>query len=779
MAKYVDDTYETIKSDIERLRKKTTMYISNKGTKGALHLCKEAINNAIDECMSEKSPANKIDITLDSNTNQLMVIDNGRGIPFTQVETICTFLHSGSNIDKETEKEDAAEFAGENGVGTTAINALSKKLYFTIRRDGKIGTFTFVDGKMQEPVYTKGKANDHGTAIVFIPDEKYLGKCTISPKELESWINNISYTVPSSIKITYNHIKKGKDLPVTKVYHHPKGMEDLIDEMVPTTMIKPIHIYTSSDEFEDKKTHCETVITIADGDISDAKNVKSFCNRVITIDGGSHVDAVKNAWCKAVIHMTNEAMTDSEKSKYSVTYEDCRAGLSFIVVVNTPVPGFTGQTKQKVDNNNLYREMTVALQRDLKEYFEANPTEAKKVITLVKAIARERNSAIKVRRSDYKPYDKFEAITSKVYSPCSSKGYKELWIMEGDSAKGSFTNYRDYRFQAGFKLRGNPKNVYGCSVGEILQNPELRALTKVLGCGIGKDFNLKKLQFDKIIFFVDSDIDGWNMVSLLSAYFLCLLPEVVKAGHVYRAMAPFYLLNDKKHPYIVSKNEYFDLFAERVSKIMHLVDAKGKKLGQPEMRKLIMDNKDYLDELESLVKYYATNYKIIEFAILYGDDKNFGKLLTEKFPELTYDPVEKNISGSYNASYQYLNIGKQFKERSSRLARIINEADHGEVYYGLVENGKTTAENVSLGEFFIRTKAYLPSINKRIKGIGELPGKVLWETTLNPEHRELTRLTVSDMEDELETVRILHGPETSLRKSFMSDYVFNSDDLDT
>lgn len=779
MPTFTDDKFEVLKDDITRLRKKTTMYISNRGCKGALHLCKEAINNAIDEAMSPLSPCDAITIELNSNLNQLMVMDNGRGIPFEQVETICTYLHSGSNIDKSEDKENAAEVAGENGVGVTAINALSKKLYFVIYREGKRGIFTFKDGKIQKPKYESCDADKHGTAIVFIPDEAYLGKCRISAKELESWINDISFTVPPKVNITFNHIKKGKEVPITKTFHHEGGLLDLITSMVPHNIIKPIHLIQESSRYEDKKTHSEVIFTIAEGDISDAKNIRSYCNRVITIDGGIHVDAAKLAWCKAVLKLCAEQMSEREKERLTLTFEDCRVGLSFVVILNTPIPGFTGQTKQKVDNDTIFKPMAEAIRMDLLEYFHGNPTEAKKVVALVKATARERQSAIKVRKSDYRAYDTFEANTSKIYAPCSSKKYAELWIMEGDSAKGGFTGFRDPRYQAAFKLKGNPKNVYGCSLGEILQNKELRALTKVLGCGVGKDFRLNKLKFDKIIFFVDSDIDGWNMVSLLSAYFLCVLPEVVQAGKVYRAMAPFYILKDKKHPYLLSKNEYYELFAEEVAKHMRLVRLDGHELTPDEMRELIHANRDYLEELDSLVKYYSTNNEIIEFAIVYSKSEKFEGPLEAKFPELSYDRATHCVEGSYRLTYQLLRLDQSFYARTKRLAEIIHNTNNDEIYFRLNESGNISEEVISLGTFFQKSKAYLPKVDRRIKGIGELPGEVLWETTLNPENRELTRLTIEDLEQELDTVRVLHGPDAELRKSFMQDYVFNKDDLDT
>ena len=779
MPKYKDDQFSVIKSDIERLRKKTNMYISNKGSKGAVHLAKEVINNAIDEALSDLSPCDKIEITYDANTNQLICTDNGRGLPFEQVEQVCTYLHSGSNIDKAKEKENAAEIAGENGVGLTAVNALSKKFYLVIRRDGQKGLFMFEDAKMKQPTYEKCKDTEHGTAVVFVPDEKYLGKCNIDPKELEAWINDISYTTPGKLKITFNYIKKGKEVPKVTQFHHKKGIEDLLHEMVAKTLIKPIHLTQAKSRFNDRKTHTDVILTIGDGDISDCTNVKSFCNRVITIDGGTHVNAVKNAWCKAVLKICNEQMKEADKNKYKIGFEDCRVGLSFVIVLNTPTPGFTGQTKQKVDNDDLYHPIVDNIHKDLMKYFKDNPNEAKKVVTLVKTIAKNRQATINVRRSDYKAYDNFESALSTLFVQCSSNKYRELWIMEGNSALGGFKRVRDPKHQAGFRLKGNPKNVYGCGIAEILQNAELRELTKHLGCEIGKDFNLKKLKFDKIIIMVDSDIDGWNMVSLLCVYFLWCMPEVVKAGKLYRAMGPLYIMKNNKNPYLLSKAEYMDLFADTVCKNMKLVDSFGHELSMKEMKELIELNKDYYDELLPIVHYYTTNNEIIEFAIIYGDKPDFGKLLKKKFPELKYDSATQTIEGSYKMNDQYIEIGKSFNERCTRLANIIHDLNHDNIYYTMIDKGETYPETISLGTFFLMNMKYMPAVAKRIKGIGELPPPILWKTTLDPNHRELIRLTITDLEQELETIRMLHGPDAALRKDFMEEYVFNRDDIDT
>ena len=779
MPKFKDDKISVIKSDIERLRKRTSMYISNKGSKGALHLCRELINNAFDEAMSDDSPCNAIDIIFDGNLNQLTVVDNGRGIQFDKVEILCTYLHSGSNIDKAEEKANAAELAGENGVGLTAVNSLSSKFCIVVHREGKKGTFIFDDAKMQKPIFEKCDENKHGTAVLFVPSEEYLGKCKIDPNALAEWIDMISYTLPSQLKIHLHVIKKGKETPVVTTFHHPKGIEELFDNMVEKSIIKPIRLTIGKDRFEDKKTHCDVILSFADGDVSDAGNHQSFCNRVVTIDDGTHVDALKNAWCRAVLKITRELLSEADKKKLDIKFEDCRTGLAFIIAAYIPSPGFTGQTKQKLDNDELYKPLSENLYTDILKYLRDNPLEAKKIATFIKNTAKSRQNAVKVRKSDYRGYDTFEEAVLKAYLGCKSNKYKEIWLLEGDSSIGNFQNARDSIHQAGFKLKGNPKNVYGCTLADVLANPELRELTKHLGCGIGKDFDISKLKFDKIILFFDSDIDAYNMVSLICVYLLCCIPEVVKAGKVYRAMGPLYIVKDSKTPYLITKAEYYSLFADNVCTNMKLIDSHKHELTFKEMKQLIEDNKDYLDELLPIVHYYTVNNEIIEFALVHGHKSNFGKLLKVKFPELKYDEKNEVIEGSYAGTDQYLEIGNGFYDRCTRLSAIIHEVNNNDIYYTMIDAGKKYPDKISLGTFFLKNMKYLPKVVKRIKGVGELPDDVLWETTLNPAKRELIQLTIADLEQELKTVKLLHGPDSTLRKGFMDEYIFNREDIDT
>ena len=778
MEKFKDDKFVHIKSDIEKLRKKPTMYISYIGSRGALHLAKEAINNAWDEAFSNYSPCDTINIVYTEELNMITVSDNGRGIPFDQVETVCSYLQAGSNIDKAKDKVNAADLAGDNGVGLTAVNALSDELGFKICRNGEQGIFEFKDGILVNKEITKleGKERDkHGTTLYFIPSEEYLKKCTINSKDLRDWINEISYTIPSNIKTTFI-IKKSNGKVVEEEFNHKNGIVDLMGDLVNDPLIKTIHL---KQEFPDIRTRSEIAFNISQGDTSDFTKVISFCNRVSTIEKGTHVEAAKNAWCRAVTKIADMLMTENEKKKFKIQFDDCRIGLANITVLFTPTPLFTGQTKQKVDNSALYKPLLNQMYNDLIDYFRDNPTEAKKVVTIVKNSAKARQEVVKIRKSEYSRMDSFEAAVEKGFIDCLYPKQGEIWALEGDSALGQFKGSRDYRYQAGFKFKGNPKNVYGLTIPQILANKEMKVWTRVLGAGIGNDFDIKKLRYDKIILFPDSDIDGYNIGSLWSAYFLWVMPQVVQAGKLYRAIAPLYLLHNKKHPYVISKNEYYELFAEKVSKNMKLFDLNGHELSNKEMIDIISKNKNYYDELISLTRYYRTNNEVIEFALLNFEVNNFGKILSKKFPELVYSDEDGTISGELNSVHQYIILGNSFKEKCKRLYNIIHEINNGNIYFKIKDKDEMLNGVFSLGSFFIMNQKYLPAVNMRIKGTGELPGKILWETTLNPKNRELIRLTCNDLEKELEVVRILHGSDSDLRKDMMKNYIFNKDDIDT
>ena len=773
MAKFKDDDIRVIEDDLERLRERTTVYISYKGDKGALHLCKELINNAIDEAMSPKSPCKNIQIVFNEKENRLTVSDDGRGIPFQHIIDVVTKLQSSSNFGKTKEGAEVSLKAGENGIGLTAINALSEFLTIIVTREGKRGTFNFVDGRLQgEPIYEQADPNEHGTTAIFVPSEKYLGPCHIKEADLFSWLSLISHFVPSSKTIYYTPIKKKGVEKKTIKLKYANGPVKLLE----SNMKKPLLSTTMN--FKSANPNVQVCFNYDEADSTDGYNTISFCNWVNTIQHGEHVSGAKTGYCQAMMKIVPTYMTENEKKKWNITFEDIRLGLCTEIFLFHNDPQFTGQTKECVGNREIFKDVRDAVYKATMAYMKENAAEAKKISNYIKKNARARLEVSKIRKSDYKAMDSFEESVMSGYSPAIGKGYKELYIVEGDSAKGGVTGVRDAMTQAVFKIKGNPKNTYGIKLAEVLQNAEFKTLIKIIGTGIGKDFNLAQSKFDKIIIFVDSDIDGFNMTSLLSTFFLCFMPELVKAGMLYKAKAPLYILKDSKNKYILSKVEYYKIFADKVVENTTLIDSKGKKLSKEDMYTLIDSNKDYLLELEPLTQYFYTNPELIEFTLLYTPSPKFNYVLKKRFPELTYDEATNVIQGSIDGVYQYLVADQAFFDKCERLTKLIKDVNKSDIYYTMESNGYKSL--TSLGMFFKNTKKYLPEIEDRIKGLGELDGEVMWETTLNPANRELIRLTIDDLERDLNTVKVLHGPDSKLRKAFMIDnnHKFNRDDLD-
>ena len=773
MAKFKDDDIRVIEDDLERLRERTTVYISYKGDKGALHLCKELINNAIDEAMSPKSPCKNIQIVFNEKENRLTVSDDGRGIPFQHIIDVVTKLQSSSNFGKTKEGAEVSLKAGENGIGLTAINALSEFLTIIVTREGKRGTFNFVDGRLQgEPIYEQADPNEHGTTAIFVPSEKYLGPCHIKEADLFSWLSLISHFVPSSKTIYYSPIKKKGVEKKTIKLKYANGPVKLLE----SNMKKPLLSTTMN--FKSNEPNVQVCFNYDEADSTDGYNTISFCNWVHTIQHGEHVSGAKTGYCQAMMKIVPTYMTENEKKKWNITFEDIRLGLCTEIFLFHNDPQFTGQTKECVGNREIFKDVRDAVYKATMAYMKENAAEAKKISNYIKKNARARLEVSKIRKSDYKAMDSFEESVMSGYSPAIGKGYKELYIVEGDSAKGGVTGVRDAMTQAVFKIKGNPKNTYGIKLAEVLQNAEFKTLIKIIGTGIGKDFNLAQSKFDKIIIFVDSDIDGFNMTSLLSTFFLCFMPELVKAGMLYKAKAPLYILKDSKNKYILSKVEYYKIFADKVVENTTLIDSKGKKLSNEDMHALIDSNKDYLLELEPLTQYFYTNPELIEFTLLHAPSPKFNYVLKKRFPELTYDEATNVIQGSIDGVYQYLVADQAFFDKCERLTKLIKDVNKSDIYYTMESNGYKSL--TSLGMFFKNTKKYLPEIEDRIKGLGELDGEVMWETTLNPANRELIRLTIDDLERDLNTVKVLHGPDSKLRKAFMIDnnHKFNRDDLD-
>lgn len=345
--KFIDDVIEYKEDDIEKIQTKPTMYMSYLGQKGALHLVKEMINNAIDECINSHSPGNLVTVYLDETENTVTISDNGRGLPPESSEMACTKLQAGSKFTRSG----SGGSAGENGVGMTAANALSSKFQIIIYRYGEKYDIVFENGKkVKDLVCSKIKDKDrHGTTIILQPSRYYLGDdCDISSDELLSWIEKIIFLISSDIQINVGVKKKGKESLINKKYRNKNGLADYIKTMCAKPYIDPIHFIDTmkikerihGEEF-DRFIGLEVAFTYNQTSID--FEVDSFCNFVHTIDNGHHVDGVRQALVQYLSKQTKESLNAKEVKTLDIIPNDVTQGMVLTLYLSTNLSTqFTG-----------------------------------------------------------------------------------------------------------------------------------------------------------------------------------------------------------------------------------------------------------------------------------------------------------------------------------------------------------------------------------------------------------------------------------------------------
>lgn len=790
--KFIDDKITHIEDDIKKIQTKPNMYISYIGSRGSLHLSKELINNAIDECMNKNSPGTLIDIFLDEIENTITVSDNGRGIPFEDMMIVCTTLQSGSKFTREGS---GGTSAGENGVGLTACNALSELFEIISFRYGEKSKVSFTNGVSNgTQITTKIKDQDkHGTVFVLKPSKIYMGEdCEIITDDLIDWLDKISYLLPQGIEINLSIRKRGKESIFKKTYKNKYGLYDLVKRFCKKPLTDPIHFMETlnmkekiHDRVVDRFIGLEVAFTYNSSSVE--FEAMSFCNFINTVDHGSHVDAAKTAILQFLTKQTRDSLSERESKKLDITFTDASQGLFLSVYLATDYNvQFASQTKEKISSQEIFKPVRDMTYKSLTDYFNKNPKELKKLTDRVKMNAKARIESTKVRNSVIRgETNNFEEHLMDNFVPANNRGkndYRELFIIEGRSAKGTCETGRfDRNTQAVFSVRGVPLNAFGIKIDKVLLNAEFFSLVKILGCNIGEKFDMSKLKYDKIIIMADSDSDGYNITSLLCAFFLTHLPEIVKAGKLYKSVAPLYELKSKYKKFILNKREYVDVFEKQVRANMTITNPKTDEAYDDEyMQDLFMVNRNYLDDLIRLSNHLVIDPIILEYIIIHRNEKDFYKKFKKRFPELNIDN-DNVLTGIHEGKYQILIMDYLFDKRISEFESFIKLKNPDEMYFKVYEktvNGTIPKGIMSLGEFLIACQKHQPIIKTRFKGVGELDAKDLRDNALDPSNRILIRMTIDDIETELSKFNILHGNDSDERKLMMSHFKINRDDLD-
>ena len=518
---------------LEPVRKRPGMYIGSTGYDGLHHLIKEIADNSIDEAIA--GFANKITITLLADGG-VRVDDNGRGIPvdmqprtkMSALETVLTVLHAGGKFGGGGYKVSS----GLHGVGSSVVNALSTRMIAEVYRDGEINHIEFEQGKTTSKLAKIGKTDKQGTSITFYPDPTIFKETTTFDYE---WVNNYARHqayLTKGILITVIDERTGEK----ESFYFEGGIKSYVKRLNNGKEV------VSDDIFYVEKAQGEGEVEIA-LQYNDAftETLKPFANNVLTPDGGTHVVGFRTALNRTINDYARKNGLLKEKEE-NLTGDDIKEGLTAVILVKLPDPQFEGQTKNKLGNPEARGYVDKVMNEYFGYYLEEHPAVAKKIIQKAALAARARRAA-RAARDHVIRKGAFDGLNlpSKL-ADCSSRNRSEceLFIVEGNSAAGSAKDGRNPQIQAILPLRGKVLNTERARLDKMLQNQELVSLIKGLGVGIGDQFNIDGLRYDKVIFMTDADVDGLHIATLLMTFFFRYMPEVIKTGHVYLAKPPLF-----------------------------------------------------------------------------------------------------------------------------------------------------------------------------------------------------------------------------------------------
>ena len=542
-AKQTSDGQEYDSSEIqvldglEHVRVRPGMYIGSTGYDGLHHLVKEIADNSIDEAIA--GFCTRVDITILADGG-LRVDDNGRGIPvdihpkthLSSLETVSTVLNAGGKFGGGGYKVSS----GLHGVGSSVVNALSTKMIAEVRRDGRVHHIEFKLGKTQgKGLEVTGAAKGTGTSITFYPDPAIFKETTTFDY---TWISNYARHqayLTKGVLISVRDERTG----ARESFYFEGGIRSYVRKLNEGKEVLTDDIFYVEKQIEDSEV--EVALQYND---TYTETIKPFANNVLTPDGGKHVEGFRTALTRVVNDYARKNGLLKEKEP-NLTGDDIKEGLTAVILVKLPDPQFEGQTKNKLGNPEVRSYVDKVMTEYFGYYLEENPAIAKKIVGKATLAARARKAARAARDSVIRK-GAFEGLNlpSKL-ADCSSRDRSEceLFIVEGNSAAGSAKEGRNPKIQAILPLRGKVLNTERARLDKMLANNEIVSLIKGLGVGIGDQFDINGLRYDKIIFMTDADVDGLHIATLLMTFFFRYMPEVIKTGHVFLAKPPLFGLS--------------------------------------------------------------------------------------------------------------------------------------------------------------------------------------------------------------------------------------------
>jgi DNA gyrase subunit B len=806
-SKYDEDNINVLKG-LEAVRIRPAMYIGNVDVEGLHHLVYEIVDNSIDEAMAGFCDTINVIIHTDKSVS---VGDNGRGIPvgmhktenMPAVEVVLTKLHAGGKFDHDSYKVSG----GLHGVGVSVVNALSELLEVEIHLNGKIYYQTYVRGHKTSELTIKGETDRRGTKIRFKPDIQVLTTDEFSYDILSRRLRELAF-LNKGLTITIEDERSDKK----ESFKYDGGLSEYVQYLNrrQTPLHEPILI-----EGEKNNTQVEVAIQYND---SFNEKLLSFANNINTIEGGFHLVGFKTGLTRCINQYAATAdLTKNLKSK--ISGDDVREGLTAIVSVRIMSPQFEGQTKTKLGNSDVKGVVESLLNEKLAVFFEENPIIGKKIIAKAAEAARARDAAKRARDLVRSKGLLSDSTLPGKLADCqaSNPADREVFIVEGDSAGGSAKLGRDRKTQAILPLRGKILNVEKARFDKLLRSEEIKNLIIVLGTGIGpEEFDIDKIKYHKVIIMTDADVDGSHIRTLLLTFFYRQIPEIIEKGYLYIAQPPLFRVGKGKNEiYLKDEKEYTDyilkracdqkvvetknpdtrlsghelfIFISNLAELYFALQRLEKQGIYQDLAELLMktgvedktflQDREKMKELQTLLKrngYDAGDVEwheernVNEMSVVYAEVDILNELFAGAASK-NQNPIKIGRGLVYSADYQ----------NALMLFKKISERNHPPFYVSAVEKKTEPViieDKQKLIQHLIEEGKKGVSI-QRYKGLGEMNPIQLWETTMDPETRNLLQVKVENVVETDDIFTVLMGDEVEPRRNFIQNNALEVSVLD-
>jgi DNA gyrase subunit B len=816
----------TILEGLEAVRKRPGMYIGDvHDGSGLHHLVWEVVDNAVDEHLGGFCSRMEVTIHFDGS---ITVEDDGRGIPVgihaqkgvSAAEVVMTVLHAGGKFDHSSYKVSA----GLHGVGVSAVNAVSEWLKMEIKREGHVYYQEYRKGAPVSPLVAIGDSDKTGTKISFKPDHDIFTITEFQFDILASRLRELSF-LNAGFVITLTDERSGESSSASletapsgrrEVFEYKGGIREFVELLNKTK--EPVHdkvVYLVASQPTEGGVAVEIEVALQ-WNSTYVEQVFPYTNNIHNKDGGTHVTGFR-AGLTRVFNAYGTAQNLFKEVKSGLTGEDIREGLTAVISVKHPDPSFDSQTKSKLVSSEVKGIVETVLSEKLGQFFEENPTVARKIVEKTILAAKAREAARKAREVVRKGALDYTSLSGKL-ADCQSRDpmTAELYIVEGESAGGTAKQGRDRKFQAILPLKGKILNVERARLDKMLSSAEIGTLIAALGCGIGSpeqggSFDIQKLRYHQIVLMTDADVDGSHIRTLLLTFFYRQMPEILEKGYLYIAQPPlFRVRRGKKDIYLKDQPTLDRFFLEHGVEGMSVRASKGITIaGEPLLR--LAERLRLFRRALSKIDRRADARLVATVLRASGLGKN--ELRERKRVDAAVPVILERLQSKYPDIFPVtIDVGWEVEHGAATIAirprpganarpvtidwNLVESAEYEELYaieqdvrslgpapYFVAEDtgkDKTETELADADALWdhIDARGRKGTTIQRYKGLGEMNAEQLWETTLNPDARVMLQVRLDDAVQTDQIFTILMGDQVEPRRQFIEDNALNVKNLD-